>query len=175
MTGSLAPYVPSQQDVVKKMLELAEINEEDIVFDLGCGDGRILLSAIRDFGAKRAVGYEMREDLFKNVALKIQKERLVNKINVFNKDLLTADISDATVITLYLTTSGNSRLKPKLSEEAQIGTKVVTHDFDIVGWKHTKKKNFGGHTIYLYVIPDAFKNERKRRRLSLFSIKRNRV
>ena len=175
MTISLAPFVPSQQDVVKKMLELARVDEKDIVFDLGCGDGRILLSAVKDFSAKKAVGYEMRDDLYKNISLKIKKEQLENRVKVFNEDLLNADISDATVITLYLTTSGNSRLKPKLSMEAQKGLKVVSHDFDIVGWEYTKRENFGGHTIYLYVIPDAFSTTRKRRRLSLFSKKKSQL
>lgn len=174
MTISLAPFVPSQQDVVRKMLELAQVNDRDIVFDLGCGDGRILITAVKEFNAKKAVGYEMRDDLYKNTTLKIHKEQLETKIEVFNEDLLNANISDATVITLYLTTSGNSRLKPKLSMEAQKGAKVVSHDFDIVGWEYTKRENFGGHTIYLYMIPNAFSTPRRKRRFSLFSRKRNR-
>lgn len=157
------------------MLELAHVNEKDIVFDLGCGDGRILMTAVQEFRAKKAVGYEMRDDLYNNIIVKIQQERLEDRVQVFNDDLLNADISDATVITLYLTTSGNSRLKPKLSTEAHQGVKVVSHDFDIVGWEYTKRENFGGHTLYLYTIPDAFRTTRKPRRFTLFSRKRNRT
>jgi 16S rRNA A1518/A1519 N6-dimethyltransferase RsmA/KsgA/DIM1 with predicted DNA glycosylase/AP lyase activity len=155
MTLSLAPYVPTQRDVVKRMLEIACIGMEDVVFDLGCGDGRILLSAVQDFGAQQAVGYEMREDLYTGVVAKIKNEHLESRVTVFHDDLFNADLSEATVITLYLTTSGNSKLKPKLSQEAKAGTRIVSHSFRIEGWSHTQRESFHGHTIYLYTIPDS--------------------
>ena len=85
---------------------------------------------------------------------KIKAERLEHRIQVFNEDALTADLSEATVVTLYLTTSGNSKLKPNLST-TQSGTKIVSHDFRIEGWSYTHQKDFRGHTIYLYTLPDA--------------------
>lgn len=173
MSISLAPYVPSQPDVVRRMLELAQVSKDDVVFDLGCGDGRILISAVKDFGAKKAVGYEMRRDLYQRNLEKIKNEDLEDRIKVINDDLFNADISEATIIALYLTTSGNNRLKPKISQEARAGTRVVSHDFDFTGWSYAKKESFGGHTIYLYRIPDCFK--RRVNPQSIFSFKGRRI
>jgi elongation factor P--beta-lysine ligase len=151
------------------MLEVARVNRDDVVFDLGCGDGRILFSAVKKFRAKRAVGYEMQEDLYQGIVKKIKGERLEHRIQVFNEDALTADLSEATVVTLYLTTSGNSKLKPKLSK-AQPGTKIVSHDFRIEGWGHTRREEFRGHTIYLYTLPDTLnKPTESSSRRALFS------
>jgi len=143
------------------MLEVADIERDDVVYDLGCGDGRILIAAVKDFGAKKAVGYEMRRDLFKRVLEDVKKHNLMDRITVVNDDLFNANLSEATVITLYLTTSGNSKLKPKIAEEAKTGTKVISHDFDVLGWTYSKKENFSGHTIFLYNIPECFKFNKK--------------
>lgn len=155
MAISLAPFVPSPHEVVKRMLEVATVGNNDIVFDLGCGDGRILIAAVKDFGAKKAIGFEMRQDLYKQAIQEISKQGLENKISIVNNDIFTSKLSDATVITLYLTTSGNEKLKPKLASETLQGTRIVSHDFEITGWYPSKKENFYGHTIYLYIIPDA--------------------
>lgn len=163
MVVSLAPFVPSQPDVVNKMLEIAQVSSEDVVYDLGCGDGRILIAAVKDFGAKKAVGYEMRRDLYKKDLEAIKSENLESQIKVFNGNLLDADLSEATIVTLYLTTSGNNKLKPKLSEEAPMGMRIVSHDFEFPGWSYTKKESFRGHTIYLYTIPDCLKKEARPR------------
>ncbi len=169
MPVSLAPYVPSSEEVVTRMLEVARVNRNDVVFDLGCGDGRILFSAVKKFRAKRAVGYEMQEDLYQGIVDKIQAERLEHRVQVFNEDALTADLSEATVVTLYLTTSGNSKLKPKLSA-AQPGMRIVSHDFRIEGWSHTRREDFRGHTIYLYTLPDSLNPPKESSsRRSLFS------
>lgn len=155
MTLSLAPYVPTQHDVVKRMLEMARIGMDDVVFDLGCGDGRILLAAVKEFDVKKAVGYEMREDLYNTVVEKIRNEHLEDRVTVIHDDLLNADLSEATVIALYLTTSGNRKLKPKLTQEAKAGTRIVSHSFPVEGWSHTQRESFHGHTIYLYTLPDS--------------------
>ncbi len=155
MSTSLAPFVPSRADVVKVMLETAHISPDDVVFDLGCGDGRILLAAVRDFGAKKAVGYEIRSDLYRQTAAEIAKQNLQDRITLVNSDLMGADISEATVITLYLTPSGNEALKPKLSSEAGKGMRVISHDYEFSGWHAAVKRNFQGHLIYLYVMPEA--------------------
>lgn len=155
MAISLAPFVPSPHEIVKRMLEIAVVGSNDAVFDLGCGDGRILITAVKDFGAKNAVGFEMREDLYKQAMEEIRKQGLENKISIVNNDVFTGNLSEATVITLYLTTSGNEKLKPKLASETLKGTRIVSHDFEITGWHPSKKENFNGHTLYLYTIPDA--------------------
>jgi len=156
LSVSLAPFVPSRPDVVRVMLTVSHIGSDDVVFDLGCGDGRILLSAVKDFGAKKAVGYEIRNDLYKQLSEEIVKQGLQNRIALVNDDLMNADISEATVITLYLTPSGNDLLKPKLSTEAVKGTRIVSHDYEFSGWYTSVKKNLQGHMIYLYIVPEAF-------------------
>lgn len=161
MPISLAPFVPSNEAVVTRMLELARVTPDDVVADLGCGDGRILFSAVQKFGAKSAFGYELRADLYKTVTSKIHKENLGDRIRVFNEDALKADLSDATIITLYLTTSGNSKLKPLLSQMKD-GTRIVSHDFRMDGWAYSKRENFQGHTIYLYNIPESLKQQTNR-------------
>ncbi|MEM1569180.1 MAG: SAM-dependent methyltransferase [Candidatus Bathyarchaeia archaeon] len=156
---SLAPFVASPPEVVRAMLELAQVTKDDVVCDMGCGDGRILFMAVSEFGAKKAVGYEIRRDLYNMVLDKILTEELSDRIVVYNRDCITADLSEVTVITLYLTTSGNDRLRPKFEKEAKPGTRIVSHDFSITGWKAAKIERFGGHTLYLYVVPDAFQGK----------------
>src|SRR3972149_1436 len=107
MSGiSCAPYVPSEPEVVRKMLDVARVGPEDVVYDLGCGDGRILVMAVKEFGAEKAVGYELKEGLYKSTLGEIEHQKLKDRINLINGDLFEADISQATVITLYLTMPG---------------------------------------------------------------------
>ena len=153
---SCAPFVSSPQDVVRKMLEVAKATKDDVICDLGCGDGRILTTAVKDFGVKAAVGYEIREDLFKTASAEVQKQNLLERVRIFNKDLFSADLKEATLITLYLTTYANERLKPKLRAEARPGSRIVSHDFMINGWKPTRKENYNEHTIYVYSIPESY-------------------
>ncbi len=138
------------------MLEVAKASKEDVLVDLGCGDGRILATAVKDFGVRSAAGYEIREDLFKTASGEVEKLNLTNKIHVYNRDLFQADLKDATLITLYLTTYANERLKPKLRAEARPGARIVSHDFMINGWKPSKKENYNEHTIYVYSIPESY-------------------
>jgi tRNA A58 N-methylase Trm61 len=138
------------------MLEVAKASKEDVLVDLGCGDGRILATAVKDFGVRSASGYEIREDLFKTASGEVEKLNLTNKIHIYNRDLFQADLKDATLITLYLTTYANERLKPKLRAEARPGSRIVSHDFMINGWKPSKKENFNEHTIYVYSIPESY-------------------
>ena len=153
---SCAPFVSSPHDVVKKMLEVGRVTNDDVLCDLGCGDGRILTTAIRDFKAKAAVGYEIREDLFKAASSELEKTNLKERIHIYNRDLFQADLKEATVITLYLTTYANERLKPKLRAEARPGTRIVSHDFMINGWRPSRKENYNEHTIYVYTVPDSY-------------------
>ncbi len=92
------------------MLEVARASRDDVLCDLGCGDGRILTTAVKDFGVKSAFGYEIREDLFKTASAEVEKQNLMNQVHIFNRDLFQADLKDATLITLYLTTYANERL-----------------------------------------------------------------
>ncbi len=138
------------------MLEVAKAGREDVLVDLGCGDGRILATAVKDFGVRSASGYEIREDLFKTASGEVEKLNLTNKIHIYNRDLFQADLKDATLITLYLTTYANERLKPKLRAEARPGSRIVSHDFMINGWRPSKKENYNEHTIYVYSVPESY-------------------
>lgn len=152
---SLAPFVPTPIEIVKRMLEIAHVGHEDNVFDLGCGDGRILITAIKDFNAKKAVGFEMREDLYKRATQEVKKQDLEDRISIINGNALEGDISEASVITLYLTTYGNEKLKSKLGSEAHKGTRIISHSFEFSQWHPTKSEVYFEHKLYLYTIPEA--------------------
>lgn len=158
---SLAPYVPTPRPVVLDMLKMAEISSEDIVYDLGCGDGRIIFTAVELFNAKKAVGFEINPYMIEGIEKKIIEKGLEDRIFIFRKNFMEADLSEASVITLYLTTSGNMKLKPKLEAELKSGSRVISHDFPINGWnnliKNINQPMGGNHRMFLYIIPDAYK------------------
>jgi len=153
---SLAPFVASPPEVIRKMLEVAGAGPSDVVMDLGCGDARMLVTAVTEFGAKMAIGYELREDLFRSDLRLIESKRLMDRVRLVNADLQGADLSEATVVTIYLTSTANERLKPKFEREAKPGTRIVSHDFSMNGWKPARVERLNGHTIYLYVMPEAY-------------------
>jgi protein-L-isoaspartate O-methyltransferase len=155
-TEKLAPFVPSPEEVVESMLKLAEVKPSDTVYDLGCGDGRIIIMAAQKFGAN-SVGVELDDDLYKQTSERIKELKLQDKVKVIHGDLLQVDLRPATVVTLYLLTSANEKLKPRLEKQLRKGARVVSHDFEVPGWKPAKTENVGDaegdfrqHTIYLY-------------------------
>jgi len=153
----VAPYVPSPPQVIRQMLILAELKPREVFFDLGAGDGRAVIMAAKDFGA-RAVGVELREDLVKKALNSVYEFGLQDRVTIVNGDMFSVDLASADVIFLYLTTSANEKVKPKLESELKPGVRVVSHDYEIVGWKPVKVENFcenqtlgyPSHTIYLY-------------------------
>jgi len=124
---------------------------------LGAGDGRTAIMAAKDFGA-RAVAVELREDLAKKALSSVYEQGLQDRITIVNNDMLKVDLTSADVVFLYLTTSANEKIKPKLETDLRSGVRVVSHDYEIVGWKPVKVDNFcenpklgyPSHTIYLY-------------------------
>jgi predicted RNA methylase len=142
------------------MLVLAELRAGEIFFDLGAGDGRTVVMAAKEYGA-RAVGVELREDLAKKALSTIYEQGLQDRITIVNGDMFNVDLTSADVIFLYLTTSANEKVKPKLENELRQGTRIISHDYEILGWKPVKVVNFcenqtlgfPSHTIYLYKIP----------------------
>ncbi len=148
--GSLAPFVSSPQDVIRRMLEIAETKRGEVLYDLGSGDGRILIAAVKQFRVSKAVGVEMRHDLVKRARDVVADSGLGNKIKILHKDVFEVDVSEADIITLYLTTSGNNKLKPKLEKELKHEARIVSHDFSFSGWEPSRVESFGGHTLYLY-------------------------
>lgn len=146
---SIAPYAPTSFDTIRRMLTLAELKPGETLYDLGCGDGRIVIIAAQEFKAN-AIGIELREDLVKKALEEIHKNNLEKRAKIIQGDLFSIDISDADVVTLYLTTSANEKVRPKLEKELKNGARVVSHDFEIPKWKPIKIEKFNFDTIYLY-------------------------
>jgi len=153
----LAPFVPSPPQVIRQMLLLADVRPGEVIFDLGAGDGRTVIMAAKDFSA-RAVGVELRDDLVKKALGTVYEQNLQDRITIVNGDMLGVDLSSADVVFLYLTTSANEKLRPKLDAELKRGVRIVSHDYEVVGWKPVKVVNycenqslgFPSHTLYLY-------------------------
>lgn len=157
---NLAPYVASPQPIVDRMLDLAGVKQGETVYDLGCGDGRILFTAVQRFRAK-AVGVELSEKLVTSINERIHHQNMQDQIKVIQGHLLDANLSDADVVTLYLDTGSNDMLRPNLEKYLKPGARVVSHDFEIRGWKPVKvdKMQFfnRNHTIYVYEVPSSIK------------------
>jgi tRNA A58 N-methylase Trm61 len=142
------------------MLRLAELKPGEVVFDLGAGDGRTVIMAAKTFGA-RGVGVELREDLAKKAMSTIQDSQLADRVTIVNGDMFGVNLTSADVVFLYLTTSANEKIRPKLEQELKKGVRVVSHDYEIIGWRPQKVENFcenpqlgyPSHTIYLYEKP----------------------
>jgi len=155
----LAPFVATPTPVVRQMLILAELKPGEVLYDLGSGDGRAVIMAAKDFGAK-SVGVELRDDLAKKALNNIQELSLNEKTQIIQKDIFDVDLSAADVVFLYLTTSANERIKPKLEAELKPKTRVVSHDYEILGWKAKKVDNFcenpklgyPSHSLYVYEL-----------------------
>jgi SAM-dependent methyltransferase len=147
------PFVESPQPIVDKMLELAEVTDDDVVYDLGSGDGRIPIAAARDYGA-RGVGIEIKPRLVEKARKNATKAGVSDRVTFRQGDLFEADISEATVVTLYLLPSVNAKLRPKLFRELSAGTRVVSHDFDMNEWTADTTWTSGGETVYRWTIPE---------------------
>lgn len=147
------PFVPSPEEVVHGMLKLANVHNGDLVYDLGCGDGRIVITAAKEFGA-RGVGVDINPERIKEATENAQKAGVTDRVNFKEGDLFTATLDGATVVTLYLLPSVNLRLKPKLLHDLKPGTRVVSHSFDMGDWKPDKEIEINGRNLYLWVIPE---------------------
>jgi protein-L-isoaspartate O-methyltransferase len=150
---TLAPYVPTPEQVVEQMLQAAGVTAADVVYDLGSGDGRILIAAAQMFKAK-AVGIEINATLVADSRQKIEELGLSALVSVQQAHLMEADLSPATVVMVYLLSSSNEQLKPKFEKELRAGARVVSHDFQFRGWKPAKTIDAVGdsrpHRIYVY-------------------------
>jgi precorrin-6B methylase 2 len=147
------PFVPTPDDVVQKMLEMANVTNKDVVYDLGSGDGRIVIAAAK-MGAARAVGVDIDPERIKESNENAKKAGVTNRVKFINNDLFKTDLSEATVVTLYLLPGVNNRLKPKLLRELRPGARVVSHSFDMDDWEPKQQENVDGRTVYHWVIPE---------------------
>jgi trans-aconitate methyltransferase len=145
-------FVPTPQAVVDAMLTMANVTSKDVVYDLGCGDGIIVATAAQKYGA-RAVGIDIDPQRVKEANERIQKAGVADKVKILNQDLFETDISEATVVTLYLLPSLNVKLIPKLMKELKPGTRIVSQSFDMGDWKPEKTENVDGRPVYYWTIP----------------------
>ena len=148
---SVAPYVSSPEEVVRKMLDMAQLREGEVLFDLGCGDGRIVVMAARDYSAK-AFGVEIREDLAAVAREQLRRTNLQTKAEIILGSLFDVDLSRADVVTLYLSKSGIDKLRPKLEKELRPNSRVISLDISITGWKPLEFSEKLKHIIYLYKV-----------------------
>ena len=153
----IAPFVASPTPVVRQMLILSDLKPGETLYDLGSGDGRAIIMAAKDFGAK-SVGVELREDLVKRALCNIHELGLETKAKILQDDMFKVDLTQADVVFLYLTTSANEKVKPKLETELKPGARIVSHDYEVLGWKPYRIDNFcenprlgyPSHTLFVY-------------------------
>jgi len=147
----IVPFVPTPQEVVDKMIELAGVKKGDVVYDLGSGDGRIVITAAKK-GA-RAVGFDVDGDLVKESRENIRKAGVQDLAEIRHQDILTVDLSGASVVTMYLLPDVNLKLRPNVLSQMKPGSRVVSHAFDMGDWKPDKTERVNGRTIYLWTVP----------------------
>ena len=147
-----APYVTSDEAVVDAMLDLAGVRSSDVVYDLGCGDGRIVIAAAKRFGA-RGVGVDINSSRVEEARANARAARVEPLVRFETRDLFDTEIRDATVVMLYLLPDINLRLRPLLLKELKPGARVVSHDFNMGGWKPDKEVIVSGAHLYLWVVP----------------------
>jgi SAM-dependent methyltransferase len=146
-------FVPSPSEVVDAMLRLAGVAAGDVVYDLGSGDGRIVIEAARQFGA-RGVGIELDPALVADAVRRAEAAGVADRVRFFEGDIFTSDLSGATVVTLYLLTSINDRLRPKLMKELEPGTRIVSHQFTMGDWQPDAEITVAGRPVYLWRVPN---------------------
>ena len=148
-----APFVPTMSELVDEMLKLANVGPDDVVYDLGCGDGRLVIAAVKKFGAKRGVGVDIDPERIKESKENARAAGVDDRVKFIKQDLFKTDISKATVVILYLLPEVNLRLRPKLWAELRPGTRVVSNAFDMGDWKPDKIIAPWEQPIYFWTIP----------------------
>jgi len=145
-------YVPTPPQVVEEMLRVANVGKNDVVYDLGCGDGRIVIAAAKKYGA-HGVGIDIDPERIKEAEANARQEGVEKLVKFRNEDLFEAKISDATVVTLYLLESLNEKLRPKLLRDLKPGTRIVSHAFRMGDWAPEKSLDVDGRKVYFWTVP----------------------
>ncbi len=150
------PYVPTPQEVVEVMLDISHVNEDDILYDLGCGDGRIVITAAKERGA-RGVGIDINPRRIEESIKNAEDANVMDSVQFVEGDLFLADFSKASVVTMYLLPAVNIRLRPRLLRELMPGTRIVSHDFNMNEWEPDSTikipNDFHTHSVYFWIIP----------------------
>lgn len=151
--GGDVPYVPTPQPVVDAMLKAASVAKTDIVYDLGCGDGRIVVTAAKTYGA-HGTGFDLNPERIKEANENARQAGVEKLVKFVEKNLFETDLHEASVVTLYLLPDVNLRLRPKLLRELKPGSRIVSHAFDMGDWKPDKKLEVNGRVIYFWVVTE---------------------
>src|SRR5688500_114315 len=146
-------FVPTPHEVVDAMLKVAKVGKDDVLYDLGSGDGRIPITAAQKYGIARGIGIDINPQRIKEANENLRKARVGERVRFVNADLFESDLSEATVITLYLLPELNLKLLPKLLKEVKPGTRIVSHAFDMGTWKPEQSLDVGGRKVYFWTIP----------------------
>jgi SAM-dependent methyltransferase len=152
----IVPFVPTPQDVVERMLEMAQVKAGDVVYDLGSGDGRIVVTAAKKYGVK-AVGFEIDGELIKQSRESIKKAGVAQLAEIRQQDIRSVDLAPASVLTMYLLPEVNLMIRPNIWKQMKPGSRVVSHDFDMGDWKPVRTENIKDssgwdHTLYLWRV-----------------------
>jgi len=153
----LAPFVATPEEIVDEMLRITEVRKDDLVYDLGSGDGRIVITAARRYGA-RGIGFEIDPDLVRRSRENARHAGVAHLVEFHEQDVLTVDLSPATVVTLYLFREANLKLRPRIQTQLRPGSRVVSHDFDMGDWQpgathRVQDKTGRVRTLYFWRIP----------------------
>jgi hypothetical protein len=148
-----APFVPTPREVVDVMLKLANVTPNDIIYDLGSGDGRIVITAAMQYGA-RGIGLDIDPQRIKEGAEHAAKEGVADRVSFRQVDLFEADIHEATVLMLYLLPAMNLELRQRLLDQLEPGTRIVSHEFDMGDWLPAQKLEVDGRRVYLWIVPN---------------------
>ena len=151
------PYVPTPPLVVEGMLKLGSVHPGDIHYDLGCGDGRIVIMAVQNFGALRGTGYDIDPQRIQEANQNAREASVAGKVKFVLGNLFDADFHDATIVTLYLLPEVNLRLRPKLLKDLKVGSRIVSHQFDMGDWEPDKKIQIEWRSVYLWTVTDKAK------------------
>jgi precorrin-6B methylase 2 len=146
-------FVPTPHPVVEQMLKLAKVGPNDVVYDLGCGDGRLVVAAVKQFGASRAVGIDIDPERIEESTRNVKEAGVADRVTIRQEDLFEADIHDASVVTLYLLHSLNMKLRPKLWKDLKPGTRIVSQTFDMGDWKPDQEIEVEGRRVFLWTVP----------------------
>jgi ubiquinone/menaquinone biosynthesis C-methylase UbiE len=150
------PYVPTPKEVVAQMLKMANVGKDDLLYDLGCGDGRIVITAVEKFGCK-GVGVDLNPVRIAESKANAEKAKVTDRVQFLNKNLFDTSFKDATVLAMYLLPSVNLKLRPRILRELKPGTRVLSHDFTMGEWEEDQREEIQGdtygHNIYFWVVP----------------------
>jgi hypothetical protein len=150
------PYVPTHESLVDEMLAMAKVGKNDVLYDLGSGDGRIVITAAKRFGTQ-GVGYDLDPERISEARENARRAGVTDRVRFEQQDIFTAKIADATVVTMYLLPDVNLRLRPKLLAELKPGTRIVSHNYDLGDWLPLQRKEMEvtgiNHTLFLWIVP----------------------